>query len=84
MEETERNMVFLEKANAIFEKTGLPVLKGRMLRGGSDAADVTSCGGTCLDSLGTRGGGSHTINEYAYLDSLAEAAKRIAAMAYYL
>ena len=84
MEKTERNLALLEKVNAIFAETGLPQLKGRMLRGGSDAADVTAYGGTCLDSLGTRGGGSHTIHEFAWLDSLAEAAKRIAAVAWYL
>ena len=84
MEETERNMELLAKANAIFAENGLMELKPRMLRGGSDAADITSYGGTCLDSLGTRGGGSHTINEYAWLDSLAEAARRVAAMAWCL
>lgn len=84
MERTERNLALLEKVNAIFTATGLPHLKGRMLRGGSDAADVTAYGGTCLDSLGTRGGGSHTAGEFAWLDSLAEAAKRIAAVALYL
>ena len=81
MEEVERNMEFLKKANAIFAENGLLELKPRMLRGGSDAADVTAYGGTCLDSLGVRGGGSHTANEYAWLESLAEAAKRVAAVA---
>lgn len=81
MEETERNLALLEKVNAVFAQSGLPQLKGRMLRGGSDAADVTAYGGTCLDSLGTRGGGSHTIHEYAWLASLEEAAKRVAALA---
>lgn len=81
MEETERNMTFLARANTIFAQSGLPELKGWMLRGGSDAANVTAYGGTCLDSLGTRGGGSHTIHEYAWLASLEEAAKRVAALA---
>ena len=75
---------FPTKANAIFAETGLIELKPRMLRGGSDAADITSYGGTCLDSLGSRGGGSHTINEYAWLDSLADAARRVAALAWCL
>lgn len=84
MEEKERNLKLLEKVNEIFKKTGLIQLEPIKLRGGSDAANVTDFGGTCLDSLGTRGGGSHTINEYAWLESMAEAAKRIVAVAYYL
>lgn len=84
MEEKERNVKLLEKVNNIFKQTGLVVLTPKMLRGGSDAANVTAYGATCLDSLGTRGGCSHTENEFAFLESLPEAAKRIVAVAYYL
>lgn len=84
MEEQERNIKLLEKVNEIFKKIGLVELKPRMLRGGSDAANATEFGATCLDNLGTRGGSSHTINEFAYLESMPEAAKRIVAIAYYL
>ena len=84
MEELERNQLLLEKVNDIFAKTGLPALTPIMQRGGSDAANVTAYGATCLDNLGTQGGKSHNINEFAWLESLPEAAKRIAAIAYYL
>lgn len=84
MELKERNLKILKKVNEIFEENGLPRLKHRTVRGGSDGADVSTYGIPCLDSLGTVGGGSHSINEYAELSSLAEAAKRIVAIAYYI
>lgn len=84
MVEEERNLAVLERVNAILEQTGQLQLKPKFLRGGSDAANVSAAGATCLDSLGTRGGGSHSIKEFAWLESLAEAAKRVAAVALYL
>lgn len=81
MEPNEKNLALLDTANKLLAENGLPELKAIKLRGGSDAADATACGIPCLDSLGTRGGGSHTIHEFAYLESLAEAARRIAAIA---
>lgn len=84
MEETERNIKLLEKVNNIFSQTGLIELTPNALRGGSDAANVAEFGATCLDNLGSRGGCSHTINEFAWLESMPEAARRIVAIAYYL
>lgn len=84
MEEQERNKILLEKVNDIFRQTGLIELTPRMLRGGSDAANVTEYGATCLDNLGSRGGNSHTVNEFAWIESVPEAARRIVAIAYYL
>ncbi len=82
MEKTQKNVDLLEKANRIFAENGLPCLKGNMLRGGSDGADVTAYGIPCMDSQGVVGDGTHSIEEYAELDSLADSAKRIAAIAY--
>lgn len=82
MELTERNQELLKKANRIFAENGLPCLEGRMVRGGADGADVTAYGIPCLDSLGVVGSGTHSIEEYAELDSLADCAKRIGAVAY--
>jgi len=82
MEPNEKNLALLDAANKLLVENGLPELKAIKLRGGSDAADATAYGIPCLDSLGTRGGGSHTLHEFAYLESLAEAAKRVAAIAY--
>ena len=82
MEKTEKNIKILERVNKIFAENNIPLLEGKMLRGGSDAAFITQYGTPCIDSLGTRGGGSHSIKEFAYLSSLADAAKRIAVIAY--
>ena len=82
MEEKEVNVKMIEKINKIFPDNNIPTLKGRMLRGGSDAAYVTQYGIPCVDSLGTEGGGSHSIKEFAKLRSLPESAKRIAAIVF--
>lgn len=77
MEKKEVNIRVLEKINEIFAANGIQTLEGRMLRGGSDAAYVTQYGIPCVDSLGTEGGGSHSIREFAKISSLTDAAKRI-------
>ena len=77
MEKKEETVKALEKVNKIFAQYGIPTLEGRSLRGGSDAAYITQCGIPCMDSLGTRGSGSHSINECAVLESLLESVKRI-------
>ena len=82
MEPAQRNYELLEKANAIFADNGLPQLEATVLRSGSDAADVASTGVPCLDSFGTTGGKTHSAGEFAWLNSLAESAKRIAAVTY--
>ena len=52
------------------------------LSGGADSADLSHFGVPSIDSLGVEGGNIHSVNEYAYLRSLAESAKRMAAVAY--
>ena len=84
MELKDFNVKILEKANRIFAQNNMQTLEGRMLRGGSDASYITLYGIPCIDSFGTQGGGSHSINEYAKLDSLNDAAKRIALLTYYI
>lgn len=81
MELKEANLKILEKANKIFQEHGIQTLERRMLRGGSDAAYITQCDIPCIDSLGTQGGGSHSIREHAIIESLGKAAKRIALIA---
>ena len=76
----DRNLDLLEKMNDIWEKNGLTRLNGRKSSGGSDAADVSDFGIPCIDCLGVKGGGIHSPNEFAYIDSLAHSAKRIAAV----
>ena len=83
MERVERNLQLVEKLNTVFAQNGLPTLTPAKRKGGSDAADVTCYGIPCVDSIGVAGGSIHSPNEFAFLDSLANAAKRIVAVALY-
>jgi len=74
----QRNLDLLDKINAIFTEEGMPTLAPKQRYSGSDAADVTAAGIPCLDSMGPSGGGVHSKNEFAWLKSLSEAAKRVA------
>ncbi len=82
MEKNEENVKILEKVNTIFSEYNIPTLEGRMNRGGSDAAYITQCRIPCMDSMGVEGAGTHSVNEYAKLNSLLDSAKRIVAIAY--
>ena len=81
MELVERNENLLAQMNAIYRESGLPELPMGKSNGGSDAADVTMAGVPCIDSIGAEGGEIHSLNEIAYLTSLAESAKRFAVVA---
>ena len=81
MEKKEKNINMLEKINRIFADNNIPALEARMRRGGSDASYITQCGIPCIDSLGAEGGAIHSPDEFAKIDSLADAAKRIVAIA---
>ena len=81
MEYSEKNVALLARMNEIFVENGIPTLEAASRKGASDAADVTAAGAACVDSIGVRGGKIHSPNEYAYIDSLAESAKRLAAVA---
>lgn len=78
----DRNIDLLKRMNEIYAECGLPILEGKSTMSGSDAAYVTECGIPCVDSIGTAGGRIHSKEEYIYTKSLAEAAKRIAAVIY--
>ena len=80
MEYTEKNAALLARMNEIFAENGLPELKASKRTGASDAADITAAGAACIDSLGVHDGSIHTPDEFAYIDSLAAAAKRVAAV----
>ena len=81
MERVERNLELVEKINRICVPYGMRELKPAKRKGGSDAADVTAAGIPCVDSIGAGGGSIHSPGEYAFLASLAESAKRLAAIA---
>lgn len=80
MDLTQPNLDFLDKINKCFEKYGFSKVEIGSGSGGSDAADVTQAGIPCIDCIGVKGDFIHSVNEYAYLDSLKASAKRIAAI----
>ena len=80
----QRNLDLLTKVNQILTDAGMAAMMPVALGGGSDAADVTFAGIPCLDGMGPKGGGVHSRNEFAYLASLPEAAKRVATILYNL
>lgn len=81
---TEQNKSFLNRINEIYEKCGLPTLTSRLCVSGSDAAYITREGIPCVDNLGTEGGNIHSVNEFIKIPSIAESAKRIASVIYYI
>ncbi len=84
MKYSEKNNELLDRMNEIYKENNMPVLAGRFAPGGSDAAYITECGIPCIDSLGVSGNHIHSTDEYTELKSLAESAKRIAAVALFI
>lgn len=84
MEQSDKNDALLASVNAVYRECGLPELSPCLSEGGSDAADITTYGIPCLDSLGTVGDCIHSLKEHSRVSSLAESAKRLAAVAYCL
>ncbi len=84
MPKSEKNYELLERMNKIFEKCSLTPLEPQFVNGGSDAAYITGAGIPCVDSLGPHGDFIHSRRELVRLDSIAEAAKRVASVILYL
>jgi len=84
MELCERNEALCRDINEIYSRCGLPEVKPVMRVAGSDAADMTSRGIPTLDGFGVGGGYIHSVREYAFVSSLAAAAKRMAAIAAFI
>lgn len=82
MELKEKNINLFEIINRIYRENHLTELETLFARGGSDGAYVTIAGIPCVDSLGVEGGDIHTSDEFAYLKSLKESAKRVASVVY--
>ncbi len=82
MEKNEKNMYLFETICRIFEKNGLPVPDMGVAHGGSDASDMSARGIPTVDSIGVYGEKIHSVQEFGYIPSLAEAAKRLAAIVY--
>lgn len=82
MERVQRNLDLLDTVNEIFVRNGMERLEPIKKNGGSDAAQVTTAGIPCLDSLGVRGGAIHSPNEFGIKESLKQSAKRLAVITY--
>jgi len=80
MEYAERNAELLDKINLIFDKFGMSRFEPMAGNGGSDAADATAFGITCLDNFGADGGRIHSPEEFALLEELHDMPKRLAAI----
>ena len=79
MERVDRNLKLVDDLNDAFEKFGLSRLQPAKRTGGSDAADATVAGLTAIDSIGTKGGKIHSVEEFGIKESLRECAKRLVA-----
>lgn len=84
MAKSDKNDAFLARMNEIYEKCSMTPLAPRFAQGGSDAAYITEFGVPCVDSLGPHGDFIHSVREMVRLESVAESAKRIAAVALYI
>lgn len=81
---SEKSLALLNEVNESFKQNNLPVLVPSKRNGGSDAAYVVSSSISCIDSIGVNGGNIHTTDEFAYVDSLAEAVERLISAIFYL
>lgn len=82
MSKKDYNTDLLNKMNDVFKECGLSELEARKATGGSDAAYTSAAGIPTIDSIGVSGGFIHSKDEYANISSLAENAKRMAAVIY--
>ena len=78
MEYSDKNQKLLDDINAIFEKFGFSTVQGQKRTGGSDTAYTTEAGIPCLDCFGVIGDRIHSKDEFAYIESLRDRAKRLA------
>ncbi len=78
------NLGLLFRMNEIYSNCSLPELFPRFCLSGSDAAYTTGAGIPTVDNIGVDGGRIHSVEEFARISSLAEAAKRLAAVALYI
>lgn len=84
MDYKDTNKQLLDKINKALVESGLKELKPYKTNGGSDAAYTSNNNIPTIDSMGVTGGNIHSKDEFAYLDSLKESAKRLVAIIYKL
>lgn len=84
MDICKKNIELIDKINGIFENNNINKHTPALRNGGSDAADVTHYGIPCVDNMGIEGEHIHSKNEFAYIKSIKEAAKRLAVIAMFI
>ena len=77
----ERNLRLFDCINNALADAGLDKIEWANGRGGSDAAYTTIYGIPSIDSLGTAGGYIHAKEEYCYISSFMDCARRLCAIA---
>ena len=80
----DKNTELVAKINKAYGICGFAPVRGKANMGGSDAADMTGYGIPSVDSIGTAGGRIHSTEEFGYIKSLCESAKRQAAIILYI
>lgn len=76
----DKNVELVKKIRRCYAEAGLSDSVAASATGGSDAADMTGYGIPVIDSIGVAGGRIHSTEEFAYLESLRESARRQAAV----
>lgn len=74
---TEATRLYMERVKEVFKKIGMPFGLIELRGGGSDGNFIANVGTICLDSLGPRGGGGHSDNEYLMLDRVEDCLMRM-------
>ena len=73
-------LLYIQRVKRVFEKIGKPFGLVELRSGGSDGNFIANAGTICLDSLGPRGGGGHSDNEYLMLDQIGDCLTRMVAL----
>ena len=73
-------LLYTQRVKRVFEKIGKPFGLVELRSGGSDGNFIANAGTICLDSLGPRGGGGHSDNEYLMLDRIGDCLTRMVAL----
>ena len=77
----DKNVALVHALNAVWEKYNLPTCEPVVRFGGSDVAYISAANIPAADNLGICGGGIHTLDEFAYIESLPIFAARLATAA---
>ena len=81
---SDNNLALFDKINDIYLSCGFEKEQKIFSVGGSDSADISSAGITCLDGFGPKGANIHKNNEFLYYETLSVSAKKMAIIACFI